>query len=61
MEHGRFEELGRGNMGLDVKAILKGLKKVGYDGWVSVEQDRATHHSPAETAKVNMEYLRSLK
>jgi len=60
MEDGRFEELGKGNMGFDVKAVLDGLKKVGYDGWVSVEQDRATHHSPAETAKVNMEYLKRL-
>ena len=59
-EDGRFEELGKGNMGLDVKAILKGLEKFGYDGWVSVEQDQATHHTPAETAVVNMEYLKSL-
>lgn len=59
-EDGRFEELGKGNMGLDIGAVLKGLKNVGYDGWVSVEQDQPTHHSPAETAKVNMEYLKSL-
>lgn len=57
MEEGRFEELGKGNMGLDISAILKSLKNAGYDGWISVEQDQATHHSPAETAKVNMEYL----
>jgi len=60
MDDGRFEELGVGNMGFDVKAALDGLASVGYDGWISVEQDRATHHSPAETAKVNMEYLKSL-
>ena len=59
-EEGRFEELGKGNMGFDVKGILKGLIDIGYDGWVSVEQDQPTHHTPAETAKVNMEYLRSL-
>jgi len=59
-DDGRFEELGKGNMGFDVKAVLEGLEKFGYDGWISVEQDRATHHSPAETAKVNMDYLRSL-
>lgn len=59
-EDGRFEELGKGNMGLNVKAILEGLKRVGYDGWVSVEQDQPTHHSPAETAKVNMEYIKNL-
>jgi sugar phosphate isomerase/epimerase len=55
-----FEELGKGNLGLDVKAVLKGLEAVRYEGWVSVEQDRPTDHTPAETAKVNREYLRSL-
>jgi len=59
-EEGRFEELGKGNMGLDVKVVLEGLERVGYDGWISIEQDAPTHHPPAETAKVNREYLRSL-
>jgi inosose dehydratase len=59
-EDGRFEELGKGNMGLDVKAILKGLENIGFDGWVSVEQDQVTHHNPAETAIVNMEYIKSI-
>lgn len=57
---GRFEELGKGNTGLDIKAILKGLESVGYDGWISIEQDQPTHHSPAETAKINLEYVKSL-
>lgn len=60
MEDGRFEELGKGNMGFDVKVLLEGLERVGYDGWISIEQDAPTHHSPPETAKVNREYLRSL-
>lgn len=59
-DEGRFEELSRGNMGLDVKAVLEGLERAGYDGWISVEQDRPTHHSPAETARINREYLKSL-
>lgn len=59
-EEGRFEELGKGNMGLDVKAVLQGLERIGYEGWVTVEQDRPTHHPPAETARINREYLRSL-
>jgi len=59
-QDGRFEELGKGNMGLDVKAIIKGLQNIGYDGWVSVEQDQVTHHNPAETAIVNMEYIKSV-
>jgi len=60
MKDGRFEELGKGNMGLDVKVLLEELERVGYDGWISIEQDATTHHSPAETAKVNREYLKSL-
>jgi inosose dehydratase len=55
-----FEELGKGNLGLDVRAILKGLEEAGYDGWISVEQDRVTSHTPADTARVNREYLRTL-
>ncbi len=55
-----FEELGRGNLGLDIPRIMKALENIGYDGWVSVEQDRVTAHTPAETAKVNRMYLRSL-
>lgn len=55
-----FEELGKGNLGLNVKAVLQGLEAIGFDGWVSVEQDRTTNHTPADTAKVNREYLRSL-
>lgn len=58
-EEGRFKELGDGNMGLDVPGILKALEEIGYDGWVSVELDRAT--IPVEqAAKKNRDYLRSL-
>lgn len=57
----RFAELGAGNLGLDVPAIMKGLEEVGYDGWVSVELDRPyPPRPPAEAAKVNREYLRSI-
>ena len=48
-------------MGLDVKAVLKGLEEVGFAGWVSVELDRPYPPRPAaEAAKVNREYLRRL-
>jgi len=47
-------------MGLDVKGVLEGLERVGYDGWISVEQDRITHHSPEETIRINREYLRGM-
>ncbi len=60
-EKARFAELGAGNLGLDVKAVLKELEAIGYDGWVSNELDRPyPDRPPAEAAKVNREYLRSL-
>lgn len=59
-EEAWFEELGKGNTGFNVNDVLQGLEKIRYDGWISIEQDAPTHHSPAETAKVNREYLRSL-
>jgi sugar phosphate isomerase/epimerase len=58
-EEGRFKELGNGNMGLDVPAVLKALEQIEYDGWVAVELDRAT--IPMEqAAKQNRDYLRGL-
>jgi len=60
-EKARFAELGQGNLGLDVAAVLEGLDQVGYDGWVSVELDRPYPPKPAAEAAVsNREYLRSL-
>jgi inosose dehydratase len=58
-EQGRFKELGDGNMGLDVPGVLKALEEIGYDGWVSVELDRASMDM-AEAAKYNREYLKRL-
>jgi sugar phosphate isomerase/epimerase len=58
-EDGWFKELGDGNMGLDVPGVLKALEEIGYDGWVSVELDRATVPM-AEAAQKNRDYLRSL-
>ena len=60
-ERGRFAELGAGNVGLDVQAVLSALIEVGYEGWVSAELDRPYPlRSPAEAAKINREYLASL-
>ena len=60
-EEARFAELGAGNLGLDVKAVLEQLEEVGYEGWVSVELDLPYPPKPAaEAAKVNREYLRGL-
>ena len=56
-----LQNLARETLGLDVKAVLEGFESVGYDGWVSVELDRPyPPRPPAEAAKVNREYLRSL-
>ena len=55
-----FQELGKGNLGFDGAAVLTGLEEIGYDLWVSVEQDRPTHHDPDQTAYVNRDYFRSL-
>ncbi len=60
-EQARFAELGAGNLGLDVKAVLKNLEAIDYDGWVAVELDRPYPARPsAEAARVNREYLRGL-
>lgn len=60
-EQGRFAELGAGNVGLDIGAVLSALTEVGYEGWVSVELDRPyPPRPPAEAAKVNREYLASI-
>ena len=60
-ERARFAELGKGNMGLDTRAVLQALEEVGYDGWVAVELDRPyLTPSAAEAAKVNRDYLRGL-
>jgi inosose dehydratase len=54
-----FCELGRGSV--DFEAVIAGLKRIVYDGWIVVEQDvfpgRGT---PAESARRNREYLRGL-
>lgn len=58
---GRFAELGQGNFGFDVGAALRGLERIGYEGWVSVELDRPFPvPSAAEAAARNRAYLRSL-
>ncbi len=60
-EQGRFAELGAGNVGLDIEAVLSSLAEVDYEGWVSVELDRPYPlRPPAEAARVNREYLVSL-
>jgi len=56
-KRGRFCELGAGNIGLDIAAIMQAIANKGYGGWVFVEQD--THlRNPLEDLTVSREYLR---
>ena len=54
-----FTELGRGSFALDVAAIMSKLGEIGYNGWVSVEQDTARRPA-AEAARMNRQYLSDL-
>lgn len=57
-ERGRFCELGAGNIGLDNAAVLRELVRVGYTGWVFVEQD--THlREPLADLAASREYMRA--
>ena len=53
-----FTELGRG--ALDLDGVLRGLDRIGYDGWLMVEQD-SSWLRPAEAAAIGrrvLEYAR---
>jgi len=52
-----FVELGAGNHVYSMEGVLSGLRAVGYEGWVVVEQDR-TRTSPLESAWANRQFLR---
>ena len=59
VRHGIFCELGRGDV--DFPAIVEELKRMGYSGWVVVEQDvLPSMGSPKESAQRNREYLTQL-
>jgi inosose dehydratase len=59
MRHGVFCELGRGRV--DFGAMLDALRSAGYDDWIVVEQDVLPGMgSPADSARRNREFLRSL-
>jgi inosose dehydratase len=59
MRHGIFCELGRG--AVDFAAMLRELREHRYDDWIVVEQDVLPGlGSPAESAKRNRAFLRSL-
>jgi len=59
VRQGVFCELGQGE--LDFPAILTGLKRNGYKGWIVVEQDVLPGMgAPRESAQRNRDYLRSI-
>lgn len=57
--HGVFCELGKGNV--NFPAVRDALQQIGYSGWIVVEQDVLPGMgTPAESARRNREYLRTL-
>lgn len=57
--HGVFCELGAGSV--DFPKVLRALGSIGYEGWIVVEQDVLPGMGrPAESARRNREYLRSI-
>jgi sugar phosphate isomerase/epimerase len=55
----RFCDLAEGNTGLDVGAVLDGVAKAGYAGWIAVEEDHP-RRDIAAVARDNREFLRKL-
>ena len=56
---GVFSELGQGSV--DFQAILSALHDIGYNGWITVEQDILPGMgTPRKSAKKNRDYLRSI-
>lgn len=59
VRNGVFCELGKGEV--DFPAVVDRLRRIGYDGWLVVEQDvLPSMGTPAESAGRNRAYLRSL-
>ena len=59
VRNGIFCELGKGNV--DFPQIKAELEKIGYDGWIVVEQDVLPGMGkPKESAQRNREYLASI-
>ena len=54
--HGKFQELGRGAIGIDFPGFLAELERRRFGGWVVIEQSQSDV-SPLQSARVNAEYL----
>jgi inosose dehydratase len=57
--NGKFQELGRGTIGIDFPGFLAELVRRQFGGWVVLEQSQSDV-SPLESAKINAEYLQGL-
>ena len=51
-----FTELGNG--ALNLRGVVEGLRAIGFDGWIMVEQD-STWRAPAEAAEIGLRALRT--
>jgi inosose dehydratase len=59
LRHGLFCELGQGSV--DFPAMLRGLTRASYDGWIVVEQDvLPAMGAPLDSARRNRQYLRRI-
>jgi inosose dehydratase len=56
---GKFQELGRGTIGIDFPRILGHLVERRFAGWVVLEQSQSDV-SPRESARINADYLQGL-
>jgi inosose dehydratase len=56
---GKFVELGQGTLGIDFPAFFAELEAQTFGGWVVVENSISSV-SPAQSARVNADYLRGL-
>lgn len=56
---GKFQELGRGSIGIDFPRILQHLIDRQFDGWVVLEQSQSDE-SPSVSARINADYLTGL-
>lgn len=56
---GKFQELGRGTIGIDFAGILSHLVERRFSGWVVLEQSQSDLN-PRESARINAEYLDNL-
>ena len=59
-KNGRFRDVIIGTGRLDVSAVLKALREIHYDGWVTVEQE-AARRSPTEDAVQSREEVPKTK